>query len=84
MIHTAVPTTELCPVDYPIMSENRSTADISCPETASPQNTSIGLDRNIAGALSYLTVIGLVFYFIEKECVSVPFHATKSISHKLV
>jgi len=43
--------------------------------------TSLGLDENVAGALSYLFgwVTGLVFYFLEKENKFVRFHAKQSI-----
>lgn len=42
--------------------------------------TSIGLDENVAGALSYVSIVGLVLYFIEKENGFVRFHAAQSIA----
>jgi len=43
--------------------------------------TSMNLDENVAGALSYLIfwLSGIVFYFIEKENKTVRFHAMQSI-----
>lgn len=45
------------------------------------QKTSMGLEPNIAAALSYLCgwVTGLIFYLIEKENNFVRFHAMQSI-----
>ena len=54
-------------------------------QPASGQNlgpkTSMGLDPNIAGALSYLCgwLTGLVFFFAEKDNEFVRFHAMQSI-----
>jgi uncharacterized membrane protein len=46
------------------------------------RKTSMGLDENVAGLLSYLAwfITGLVFYFGEKENQSVRFHALQSIA----
>jgi uncharacterized membrane protein len=46
-----------------------------------PQKTSMGLEPNVAAALSYLCgwVTGLVFYLVEKENSFVRFHAMQSI-----
>lgn len=38
-----------------------------------------GLDPKVAGALSYIWIVGLIFYFIEKENRFVRFHAMQSI-----
>lgn len=38
-----------------------------------------GLDPKIAGALSYIWIVGLIFFFIEKENRFVRFHALQSI-----
>lgn len=44
------------------------------------QPTSIGMDENIAGLLCYLLpIVGLVFFFIEKENKFVRFHAVQVI-----
>ena len=38
-----------------------------------------GLDPKVAAALSYIWIVGLIFYFIEKENRFVRFHALQSI-----
>lgn len=38
-----------------------------------------GIDPKIAGALSYIWIVGLIFFFIEKENRFVRFHAMQSI-----
>ena len=38
-----------------------------------------GLDPNIAAALSYIWIVGLIFFFIEKENRYIRFHALQSI-----
>ncbi|MEP7220484.1 MAG: DUF4870 domain-containing protein [Bacteroidota bacterium] len=40
--------------------------------------TSLGLDENVAGLLCYLGLIGLIFYFIEKDSKFVKFHGLQS------
>jgi uncharacterized membrane protein len=46
-----------------------------------PQKTSMGMEPNLAAALSYLCgwVTGLIFYLMEKENNFVRFHAMQSI-----
>ena len=53
----------------------------SAPGAPPPVNKSggTGLDPKIAAALSYIWIVGLVFYFIEKEDKFVRFHAMQSI-----
>src|ERR1051326_6769649 len=41
--------------------------------------TSVGLDANIAGALSYFWIIGLIFFLIEKQNKFVRFHALQGL-----
>src|SRR5215813_4911293 len=41
--------------------------------------SSIGIDANIAAAISYFWVIGLIFFFIEKQNKFVRFHALQSL-----
>ncbi len=41
--------------------------------------SSTGLDANVAGALSYIWIIGLIFFFLEKENRFIRFHAMQSI-----
>lgn len=49
-------------------------------ESDSKKNpTMSGLDENIAGLLSYIAIIGLIFLFIEKENQFVRFHALQAI-----
>lgn len=43
------------------------------------QQTSIGLAPNIAAALSYIWIVGLILFFIEKENKFVRFHAMQSV-----
>ena len=50
----------------------------SNPQSATP-STGSGLDPKIAAALSYIWIVGLVFFFIEKENRFVRFHALQSI-----
>src|SRR6185503_11223777 len=51
------------------------------PSAPSPGTspTGSGLDPKIAAALSYIWIVGLIFYFIEKENKFVRFHAMQSI-----
>jgi len=48
---------------------------------SAPQKTSMGMEPNMAAALSYLCgwLTGLVFYLMEKESNFVRFHAMQSI-----
>ncbi|PWT93881.1 MAG: hypothetical protein C5B55_03660 [Blastocatellia bacterium] len=43
------------------------------------QQSSTGLAPNVASALSYIWIVGLVFFFIEKENKFIRFHAMQSI-----
>ena len=38
-----------------------------------------GLDANVAAAISYIFIVGLIFFFLEKENKFVRFHAMQSI-----
>ena len=51
------------------------------PGTGSPGTspTGSGLDPKIAAAISYIWIVGLIFFFIEKENKFVRFHAMQSI-----
>jgi len=51
------------------------------PSAPSPGTspTGSGLDPKIAAALSYIWIVGLIFFFIEKENKFVRFHAMQSI-----
>src|ERR1044072_9260801 len=46
--------------------------------TGSPA-TGSGLDPKLAAALSYIWIVGLIFFFIEKENKFIRFHALQSI-----
>src|SRR6266536_4080111 len=41
--------------------------------------TGTGLDANIAAAISYIWIVGLIFFFLEKDNRFVRFHAMQSI-----
>ena len=45
----------------------------------SPASSAGGLDPKAAAALSYIWIVGLIFFFIEKENRFVRFHAMQSI-----
>ncbi|HEV7798942.1 MAG TPA: hypothetical protein VGO73_12330 [Pyrinomonadaceae bacterium] len=53
------------------------------PQTATPPtgtpSTGSGLDPKVAAALSYIWIVGLIFFFIEKENRFIRFHAMQSI-----
>lgn len=44
-----------------------------------PTKSGTGLDQNVAAAISYIWIIGLIFFFIEKENKFIRFHAMQSI-----
>ncbi len=48
------------------------------PPPATPASGS-GLDPKVAGALSYIWIVGLIFFFIEKENRFIRFHAAQSL-----
>jgi uncharacterized membrane protein len=48
------------------------------PPTGIP-STGSGLDPKIAAALSYIWIVGLIFFFMEKENRFIRFHAMQSI-----
>ncbi|HUS11839.1 MAG TPA: DUF4870 domain-containing protein [Pyrinomonadaceae bacterium] len=50
----------------------------SNPQTGT-SSTGSGLDPKIAAALSYIWIVGVIFFFIEKENRFVRFHALQSI-----
>ena len=51
------------------------------PGTPSPgtSQTGSGLDPKVAAAISYIWIVGLIFFFIEKDNKFVRFHAVQSI-----
>ena len=48
------------------------------PPTGTPQS-STGMDPKVAAAISYIWIVGLIFFFLEKENRFVRFHAMQSI-----
>jgi uncharacterized membrane protein len=44
-----------------------------------PPGPAIGLEPNIAAALSYIWIVGVIFYLLEKENRFIRFHAMQSI-----
>jgi uncharacterized membrane protein len=51
----------------------------STPTPGSSQSGGTGLDPKVAAAISYIWIVGLIFYFIEKDNKFVRFHAMQSI-----
>jgi uncharacterized membrane protein len=48
------------------------------PPAGTP-STGTGLDPKVAAALSYIWIVGLIFFFIEKENRFIRFHALQSV-----
>jgi uncharacterized membrane protein len=44
-----------------------------------PGDTSMGLQENVAVALSYIWIVGLIMFFVEKKSRLVRFHAMQSL-----
>jgi uncharacterized membrane protein len=51
----------------------------SSPAPGTSQTGGTGLDPKVAAAISYIWIVGLVFFFIEKENKFIRFHAMQSI-----
>ena len=49
------------------------------PTPPPPNKTSTGLEPNIAAAISYFWIIGVIFFFLEKDNRFVRLHAMQSI-----
>ena len=58
-----------------------SQPNYAAPGSSPPSSpaTGSGLDPKVAGALSYIWVVGLIFFFIEKENRFIRFHAAQSV-----
>ena len=54
------------------------------PPPGNAPKSSMGMEPNLAGALSYLWIVGLIFFFIEKENRFIRFHAMQSILYGLL
>lgn len=70
------------------MEENNKMEDASMDDSSMAKkttasapmaNTDSGLDQNVAAALCYIFIIGLVFIFTEKKNKFVRFHAFQSV-----
>jgi uncharacterized membrane protein len=62
--------------------QNYGSAPGTPPPTPAPGTSptgGTGLDPKVAGAISYIWIVGLIFYFIEKDNQFVRFHAMQSI-----
>jgi uncharacterized membrane protein len=62
--------------------QNYGSAPGTPPPSTGPggsQTGGTGLDPKVAAAISYIWIVGLIFYFIEKENKFVRFHAMQSI-----
>jgi uncharacterized membrane protein len=57
----------------------RPNAPLQTPPGGQGGKTSMGLETNVAAALSYIGIVGLIFFFIEKENRFVRFHAMQGI-----
>jgi uncharacterized membrane protein len=60
----------------PSGQQNYGTPSGSPPQSSSPLG---GMDPKIAAAISYIWIVGLIFFFLEKENKFVRFHAMQSI-----
>lgn len=49
------------------------------PPPAGGQKSSLGMEPNLAAAISYIWIVGLIFFFIEKENRFIRFHAMQSV-----
>ena len=67
----------------PPSQPNYAAPGSSTPPPPSP-STGSGLDPKVAGALSYIWIVGLVFFFIEKENRFIRFHAAQSLIFGIV
>ena len=63
----------------PPSQQNYSPGGAPPPPAPSPSPTGTGMDPKIAAAISYIWIVGVVFFFIEKENKFVRFHAMQSI-----
>ena len=56
--------------------QNYGTPSGSPPQSSSPLG---GMDPKIAAAISYIWIVGLIFFFLEKENKFIRFHAMQSV-----
>ena len=72
------------PVDKQTIFKEEPAEAAATLETAEKKPTSVGLEENIAAALCHFPLIGLIFFFIEKENKVVRFHALQVIMLSVV
>src|SRR6058998_2479118 len=54
------------------------------PPPPTGTKSGMGLEPNIAAAISYIWIVGLIFFFIEKENRFIRFHAMQSVLYGLL
>lgn len=54
------------------------------PPPTTQEKSTTGIDANVAAAISYIWIVGLIFFFIEKDNRFVRFHAMQSILFGIV
>ena len=72
------------PVEKQTIFKEESAEAAATMETAEKKPTSVGLEENIAAALCHIPLIGLIFFFIEKENKVVRFNALQVIMLSVV
>ena len=77
-----VSTDDQVPVEKQTIFKEES-ADTTATATEK-KPTSVGLEENIAALLSHIPIIGLIFFFIEKENKFVRFHSLQVIMLSIV
>jgi len=63
----------------PPPGEQGTGSSYGAPPPQSGQKSGTGLDPNLAAALSYIWIVGLIFFIIEKENRFIRFHALQSV-----
>lgn len=62
----------------PPPGQQNYSAPTSAPPIGAPQSGT-GMDPKVAAALSYIWIVGVIFFFVEKENRLVRFHALQSV-----
>ena len=63
----------------PPSQQNYSTPGTQPPPPQPTPASGSGMDPKVAAALSYIWIVGLIFFFIEKENRFIRFHAAQSL-----
>jgi len=63
----------------PPPGQQRDESAYAAPLPPSAGKAGTGLDANVAAAISYIWIVGLIFFFLEKENKFIRFHAMQSI-----